>query len=262
MNNLHDKQGRYAVLSTDADYFSRIMQIEEYAIQLLPFIPRGLPVYQSHGIPHSLTIITHLTGVIHSSKLQVTIPEIFLLFVASWFHDIGYLHPDSIINRRNHPTISALMIHTDPRIQELIQTEEFPLLDTIIRYHASHEDLLRIRKSSPLVRTTLISALFRLADAMDIGTDRCPPEVYHLIKDGLNDHQHSHWLAHHNVLGVTFTHPMIIIRVRDFDYPVFRERIISHLKDDCDSCNQILIRYGIPPFQLSFQVCEPDIRSE
>ena len=250
---------RYDVFSEHADFLSRIMEAEQHASRLLPFIPRGLPVFQSHGILHSLAIIRIIHRIIQSPDIDLTLPEIFLLYMAAWFHDIGYLHPLTIQNRGVHPAISAEMIQQDPDIRSLITAEEFPILDTIIRYHDSHTDLTMIQETQSSVRSSLLAALFRLADAVDLGTDRCPPEVFTLIKDGLDEHSRRHWQAHQNVRGIVITYPVITILVQDPENQSFQRRIVTHLNDDCESCNQILKRYGMGPIILEYKKSNQEI---
>lgn len=250
---------RYGVFSKNPDFLSRIAEAEHYASRLLPFIPRGLPVYQSHGTLHSLAIIRVINRIIQSPDINLTLQETFLLFMAAWFHDIGYLHPVTIQNRGIHPIISVEMIQQDPVIRSLIKGDELPILDTIIRYHDSDTDLTLIQETSSSVRSSLLAALFRLADAVDIGGDRCPPEVFSLIKDGFDEHSRRHWQAHQNVRGIVITFPDITILVQDPDDQPFLRRIVPHLTGDCESCNQILKRYGIPRVILTYQTKIPGI---
>lgn len=228
----------------------RIEQIEEYASRLLPFIPRGLPVYQSHGVHHSLSIIQTINRLATIPELQINSEEVFLLYLAAWLHDLGYLHPLSIYDRGMHTELSLDMINRDPTIQRHIQPSELSLLEIIIRYHDTHTDLTVIKEVSSNVRISLISALFRIADAIDIGTDRCPQEVFELISDGLNEHSRRHWQAHQNVTGIRISYPVIIIIVRDSDNPFFKRRVIAHLQEDCMTANQILKKFNLSPVTI------------
>lgn len=256
--NLRDEQKRYPALSGYPDFHARVEAAERYAVKILPFIPRGLPVYQSHGTGHSLAIIGNLNRLIGSPELPVHHAEAFILYLAAWFHDIGYLNPLSIHNRSMHPALSVEMIRRDPIIQGLVRKEELSTLEIIVRYHDSHVDLTRIQEIKPGIRTPLLAALFRFVDALDIGTDRCPPEVFILIEEGLDEHSKRHWQAHQNILRVTTTYPVIRILVHDPDNPFFRRRIVPHLEEDRLSVNQILEQYGFVPFTVIYQRSDPD----
>lgn len=245
-----DERRRYQPLGFHPEMLDRIEQIEGYASRLLPFIPRGLPVYQSHGVNHSLSIIHTINSLTAVPDLQINPAEAFLLYLAAWLHDLGYLHPLSIYDRGMHTELSLDMIDRDPTIQRHILPSELSLLGIIVRYHDTHTNLTAIRETSSNVRISLITALFRIADAIDIGTDRCPPEVFELISDGLNEHSRRHWQAHQNVIGIRISYPVIIIMVRDPENPFFRRRVIAHLQEDCMTANLILKRFNLSPVTI------------
>ena len=253
------EEDRYTILSGYCD-LERIQAAERYAVTLLPFIPRGLPVYQSHGISHSLAIIRYSNQIIRTAGLNFRPREIFLLYLAAWFHDIGYLHPDSLHNRKRHTILSCEMIRKDPVIAGLVHEQEMLVLDTLIRYHDSHADLTTIQESFPF-RTPLLSALFRLADVADIGADRCPPEVFDLIQDGLTKNEVQHWQAHTNITGCIIIYPFIMVLVRDPDNPHFKKRIIPHVKENVLSLWPILKQYGLAfPVPVYFTGDQKDSR--
>ncbi len=254
--NQPDEKRRYQAITGHPDLIDRIEKIEQYASRILPFIPRGLPVYQTHGVAHSLTLIDNINK-LAGSGVQVTYTERFLLYLAAWLHDIGYLHPLTIYDRGIHAELSIEMIGRDPRIQSLLRPTELSLLGTIIRYHDTHTNLSVIREESPSIRIPLITAIFRVADAVDLGTDRCPEEVFLLIEDGLNEHSRRHWQAHQNITGVRISYPVITIHVHDPDNPFFRRRIMAHLEEDCLDANMILKRYNLAPVVLE---CKKEAR--
>ncbi len=241
---LFSEKDLYQYLFLYPDLLSRIEAAERHANLLLPFIPRGLPVYQSHGSYHSLAIIRHINQIIRTSGLIFSPREIFLLYLAAWFHDIGYLHPFSLHNRKIHPALSVEMIRKDPVITGLVQEEELRVLDIIIQYHGSHADLTTIEESFPL-RAPLLAALFRLADLADIGADRCPFSVFVLIQDGLSANEIQHWQAHTNILRCLIVYPLIVVLVQDPKQPFFKERIIPHVEEDLLSLGLICERYGL-----------------
>lgn len=245
-----DENNRYQPLYGHPLHLLKIESAERYATRLLPFIPRGLPVFQSHGITHSRAIIRYINQFLTIPGLSPTPDEITLLYLAAWFHDIGYLHPVSIHDRGKHADLSCEMIHHDPFITDLVSPDEETALDTIVRYHDSRSDLTRIAGSGSGNRIALMAALFRLADAVDLGADRCPPEVFALIEDGLDEHSRRHWLAHQNILGCRIAYPSIRIMIHDPHNPFFTRRIIPHLEDDCIQTGIILQQYGYSAFTI------------
>ena len=244
---------RYRALYGRPDLLARIKSVERYATRLLPFIPRGLPVYQSHGIGHSLAIIRHINQLLTIPGFQQDPGETFLLYLAAWVHDLGYLHPGSLDTRSAHPGLSVTMIRRDATIRELVWDEEQLPLEDIIRNHDTHTDFTMIRQSSQSYRTMLLAALFRLADALDLGKDRCPPEVFILIEDGLDDHSRNHWLAHQNIKECIIDNTIIRVMVHDLENRHFRERIVPHLEEDCRSSGIIFERYGLTPLVPEYQ---------
>lgn len=241
----------YRALYHTEEYLDRVCIAEAYAQRILPFIPRGLPVFQSHGPVHSLAIIRYINQLILSFPGRFHIKEIFLLYLAAWFHDIGFLHPLSIHDRGRHPAISAEMIMQDQTLSDLLSLPEQSDLAVIVRFHDTHADLSQIRTQSSL-RIPLLAGMFRLTDAIDIGNDRCPPELFTLIEDGLDEHSRRHWKAHQNVIGCSITYPKITITIHTRHSPFFLRRIVPHLEDDCRSCGVVCRQYGIEPPRIVY----------
>lgn len=235
---------RYQHLTGYPDLYARIKAAERHASRMLPFIPRGLPVYQSHGMNHSLSIIRHINQILWMPGLQCCPQEVFLLYLAAWFHDIGYLHPHSLHNRKIHTILSCDMIRKDPVIAGLVDEQEMLVLDIIVRYHNSHSDPTLIPESLPF-RAQLLAALFRLADLADIGADRCPPDVLDLIQDGLSTTEVQHWQAHTNIIGCVIIYPIILVLVKDLNNPFFKERLVPHIEEDLLSPGLVCERYGL-----------------
>jgi hypothetical protein len=254
MNTMSQDQ-KYEPLIIYPQYYDRICQAERYASSLLPFIPRGLPVFQSHGLCHSETLIRYIHQVLGTLPISLNHEEIFLLFLAAWFHDIGYLHPLSIHDRSRHAEFSSLIIRTDPFLSELLTGRERNHLAFLIECHDSRVDFTSRRITSPL-RMHLITDLFRLIDALDLGTDRCPPEVFSLIEDGLDEHSRRHWKAHQNVQSCFFRYPALTIMVYVPEDPFFRLRIVPHLEDDCSSCSPVFLKSGLEPCYLAIETSD------
>jgi hypothetical protein len=237
---------RYRALFGRPELLARIKAVERYVTRLLPFIPRGLPVYQSHGVDHSLAVIRNINQVITIPGFKEEPGEVLLLYLAAWLHDLGYLHPDSLLTRSAHSALTIGMIRRDQTILGLIDEDEQEPLETIIRNHDTRADLTLIPEETRF-RTPLLAALFRLADAVDIGKDRCPVEVFTLIEDVLDDRSRNHWLAHQNILTCVIDREVVRITVQDPEDRHFLERIVPHLEDDCRSSGIILSRYGLKP---------------
>jgi len=247
-----DNESKYGILCDHPEYIGRVISIERYASGMLPFIPRGLPVYQSHGICHSKAIIRYINQFIRTSGSDLNPGEIFILCLAAWLHDLGYLNPMSIQDRKKHSEFSVEIIRSDPVILDLIKEEELFILSIIIRLHDTHANLSGIDYEKG-DRTPLLAALFRLADSLDLGSDRCPGYVYNQIRDFLDERSRQHWRAHNNIHECTIDYPYIRIFVSDIQDRDFKRTIIPHLEDDCCSSGRILEQYGfvhpVPVYQ-------------
>ncbi|MDD1724397.1 MAG: HD domain-containing protein [Methanospirillum sp.] len=244
----------YANLDSKHLLLSNVRIAERYARMVLPFIPRGLPVYQSHGVSHSVGIINSVHDFIKNWKLSLTSTEFCILYCASWLHDVGYIHPATITDRDKHPHISCTILTRDPAFSRM-RTDPafFQALIQVIRYHTSHSDLKSIPLNTTAGRNRLVAAIFLLADSLDLGKDRCPEEVFRLIQDDLDLKSNLHWKAHHNVLGCNFAYPAIELLVEAEDDINFQKRILPHLQDDFDLVHEVFIRYGITPPALSLK---------
>lgn len=155
----------YPYLKENPGFLSSIRSVELYASKILPFIPRGLPVYQSHGICHSRSIIIRMNQFLEIWEIPISTKEAYLLYLAAWLHDIGYLHPGTILKREDHGERSCDMIRSIRYLQDLVpRTNQITALQTIIRSHGSAVDLSRIEIRSPIGRTQLLAAIFRLID--------------------------------------------------------------------------------------------------
>ncbi len=239
----------YSLLSDDI-LLSGIIAAGEYASGMLNFIPRGLPVYQSHGKIHSQNIIRNINELVRIPGFVINEKEAYILYLAAWLHDIGYLHPKTITCRSIHPKMSCQMIRSDNTISGFIHPDEMNCLMDIILFHDTTSDLKRIIDENPEIRTSLLAAIFRIADSIDVGVDRCPSEVFVLIEDSLDNQSKVHWYAHHNISGVAIKHPDVMIAVKDPNDFLFNDRIMRHVEKDFEGAAEIFERYGFEAYKL------------
>ncbi len=219
---------------------------------MLPFIPRGLPVYQSHGIVHSQTIVRNINSILRSWRIPVSSREAYFLYLAAWVHDLGYLHPETIHTRAVHPELSCRIL-ADAEIFPLTP-DEYPVLEEIIRFREYADG--KSGTSGENNRTDLLGALFHLADSLDIGKDRCPPTVFTLIREALDEQASLHWLAHAHVSGYSFACPDVIIRLSEKGSVPVATRIKPHLEEDCRYTGEVFKTYGYLPPRIIY--LEPD----
>jgi hypothetical protein len=112
------------------------------------------------------------------------------------------------------------------------------------------------------VRTRFLGALLRLADALDAGKDRLPPENY-------RDHPeipvstHKEYWKHEVVDSVKIQDGNIILQMLvKYEYPMdVVEAVKKKLNDELESVKGVLCEYGID-FNFDFFVSEPAVKAE
>lgn len=212
-------------------YKAKLQQVEFISEKFLNFIPRGIPDYPSHGKDHSQNIIRLLNSFIDTWSLDLTEKEVYILYLGAWVHDIGCL-----VSRKNHNEISANMISKTQFFISILNKDIITLLQYVVKAHSSQYDLKKVPKDCLGVRLQLICSIFRVMDACEIDSSKCPNEVYEFIKDSMKPENKEHWRAHMNICGVTFKNPEIVVVVDNLDDS---NLLIEHLKKELDSIRDI-----------------------
>lgn len=219
-------------------YEAKLKQFEPFAGKFLKFIPRSIPDYPSHGVDHSQNIIDLLNRFVEAWHIDLTEKETYLLYLGAWVHDIG-----CIIDRDNHNEKSADIINKTPFFLSFLEKDIITLLQYIVKAHSSSYSIETIPKDCLDVRLQLICSIFRLMDACEIESSKCPKEVYEFIKNSIDSKSNKYWIAHMNICGVTFKIPEIIVVVDDLDKS---EILIKHLEKEVNSILDIFNDYKIP----------------
>lgn len=210
---------------------AKLQQVEFVSEKFLNFIPRGIPDYPSHGKDHSQSIIRLLNNFIDTWSIALIEKELYLLYLGAWVHDIG-----CVVKRENHNEISADMILKTPFFTSILDKNIITLLQYIVKGHSSQYDLKQVPKDCLGVKLQLLCSIFRVMDACEIDSSKCPKEVFEFIKDLMKPESKEHWIAHMNICGVTFKNPEIVVVVDDLDKS---NLLIEHLKKELDSIQDI-----------------------
>ncbi len=167
-------------------YFNLRQKLDEY---VLDFLAMNIRDFTSHGKRHFLGVVCQLSNLITDDMLPtMTSVEVFILLCGAWLHDIGLLvNRDKKGNqlsdteiREQHHELSAWKIgEVAPRIG----LENPNLVRLMGDIYACHRRSVEISKRLPQsetsiqqqrVRSHLLAALLRMADALDTDYHRAP----------------------------------------------------------------------------------------
>ncbi len=177
---------REELKKASSDLIRRLEGLEKKAIEdVLPFV--NLPDFTDHGIKHSKTLEDLLSKLIPEKMAEPLIPfEIFSLLMASLLHDTGMFMkkiPDEGIteiridhyNRSrefvlNNKDALGLSKHEAIVIGEICRAHGMPNLSYLEKEDSEIISLDNYGK----VRISLLSALLRVADILEITANRAP----------------------------------------------------------------------------------------
>ena len=184
----------------------RLEKIKKFCMRKLPYIhSQGLfRYYTVHSVGHSEAVIKILNELTEGVNLSEY--ENFLLKCSAWLHDIGMLmrEGEDINNpevcnriRKEHHKRSAEYISKHLREIGLDETEA-TIIQWICYAHSSKVDISKVPEETHIagenVRTRLLAALLRLADALDCREDRLPPEEYRRLPQIPQESQEEYWI--------------------------------------------------------------------
>jgi len=232
---LNDGLVKYKHVQDDT-YLAKLMEMEAFWRQILRFLPRGVPDFPSHGVDHSEKIVILINDFIEEWKPELSVKEIYLLYLAAWAHDIGCLN-----GREKHHIKSVELLKKTPVFESLLGDEIFTDLKWIVVSHSSKYLMVKVPKTCFGVRLKLVASIFRILDGCEMGSSKCPPIVYNLIDD-LHPESKKHWEAHLSIIGIKLSYPKIEIYTKNIGKC---EILTSHLDEEIYSVKHILDEYDI-----------------
>jgi len=241
-------------------------------MQNLPFIhPQGLfKYYTVHSEGHSEAVIKILDKLTEGVNLSEY--ENFLLKCGAWLHDIGMLmrEGEDIYNpevcnriREEHHKRSAEYIRERWRKIGLSDETEATIIQWICYAHSSKVDINKVPEETHIpgenVRTRFLAALLRLADALDCGKNRLPPEDYRLLPQIPQESQEEYW-KHEIVERVEIKGSKIcvemLLKYKDHKENNVADKVKEKIEEELNSVRDVLERYNLH-FKLDFNVIEP-----
>ncbi|RCV62993.1 HD-GYP domain, c-di-GMP phosphodiesterase class II (or its inactivated variant), partial [Methanophagales archaeon] len=260
----------------------RLERIKEFCSRRLPRIHSlGLfKYYTDHGPAHSEAIIKLLGKLTESRELSEY--ERFILKSAAWCHDLGMLKmDDETLNfdarevceevRKEHHKRTVEYIQKHREELGLRETESI-ILEWICYAHSSKVDIKEVKEEYSLtiegrdekVRTRFLSALLRIADALDAREDRLPPEGYMNIP-GIPEASYREYWKHEVVKEVDIRSGEIIIgTIEKYEYPEgvnVVEEVKEKLTEELNSVKEVLEAHGLK-FDMDFRDFEAPVKKE
>lgn len=200
----------YALLETNSEKRVLLYIVENFSEQFLRFLPRNIRDFPSHGLDHTLNIITYLDEFVKNWEIDLTQDEALILYSAAWAHDIG-----CIKERERHNEISSSLILENTSLCESLTEKYVFCLKYVILSHSSKYSIDSVPENHENIRLKLICAIFRLIDACEIYYVKCPRVVFEIIKDSLDDTAIKYWEGHMNIISLKFKKPDIQLIVND-----------------------------------------------
>jgi hypothetical protein len=230
-----------------------------YVTPLLQRISQGIPNYTDHGIIHTNNVLRHVRDIVTEYPLTPTFysEEKFILALSAVLHDIG-----CIVDRKAHNEITVRMLERQEFnfLENLLQAEHLRVLKQVIVAHSRKYNFAEIGPdSSKEIRSKLISALFRLADACDVSGNRIKKLVLNILVDEkkLTDPGSIDiWNAHLQVENVMIKGTTIIPKVYNFE---LADYCIKSLEDELKPINLALSDLKLPTFSLRPELVEKSI---
>lgn len=194
-----------------------------------------LPFFTVHDVTHCNAVETLIHRLIPERRyLDFSEEERFYLLASAWVHDIGMLPmvakavwgKESIshheIRSRHHKTSEKYLM--DRYANCGLEESDKYVLSLLSRFHRRREDISQCQEEMALpgggkVRTRLLAAFLRLADALHIDASRAPtPEYAVCLAYDIPQEAKFHWIKSKFVVGLDIDDLANRIRI-DFRIP-------------------------------------------
>jgi HD superfamily phosphodiesterase len=195
-------------LITEEEIEAKIGELSTSVLPILQYLPRRIGDHTNHGHDHSEEVERLLRTIVrrcnlHGGGCNIQPIEQYLLFCAAWLHDIG-----NILGREGHGRNSCRIIDSlSPKKIHGLMDDCVEMVKWICYTHSgANLEMVPLNMSfrgEPL-KIRYLAAVFRVADAADMGSRRAPSIVYGLIADKLNEKSRRIWRSHNAVKDVTF----------------------------------------------------------
>ncbi len=264
--------------------FAKFVTLQAFVDQILSGqIPNALQAvatptefFTDHGPQHLNRVLSKLDALSSFVPDKLNQREQFVLLVATYCHDLGMF-----LGRLPNESPNETRIHHHERSADLLDRlvrDGYVNLDTfetsvtkhIVTAHRSvNLDEVPETHDFPQfsVRTRLLSAMLRIADACDLDHTRAPEAVFRFLIDSIPPSSQQHWRQHHIVAAVNFDHRLaaIVVSVQldgNFVEKVDKMRMTNSLSKELErelaSVSDVFARYGVGLVRVEIKDYETD----
>lgn len=173
-------------------YSNMVRVLNSYVID---FVPMNIRYFTRHGRIHSKKIIQILDNLLYDDALKnLTSTELLILLCSAWLHDIGLLVnrdengrklEDKEIRERHHELSKHYILRKEVYSQIGFDNELFiaAVAEVCYRHSRKAGKIDNVSEKTivfgEFVHLKFLAGLFRLADALDIGSERAPIILIH-----------------------------------------------------------------------------------
>lgn len=222
--------------------------------------------YVDHGINHTQRVIAKLNDLndLLRSHDQMNQKEAFTILVSAYYHDMG-LFIGRISGEEPRTTREEHHIRSAEIVQKLndrgflhIPHEELDSIKKVIQAHRVI-DLTQLPTDQRItglnIKTRLLGALLRIADACDCDRSRAPKSIFDLFYEDIPENSREHWRNLFHVTDVTFevNRAAIVVSFNFSGNSVERIRkfrlgnlLKKKLEKELKSVEKVFFQYGIP----------------
>jgi len=246
--------------------------------KVLSFQQANYAEYTDHSLEHARRTTEQLAMMIPDQVLKKMLPlEIFILLCSAWLHDIGLLwkrlgkdqepRDYSEIRRRHHELTQKwvgenwgiLIPALPPAVTERIADVCFCHRKSVNIEEVFPQEFVYI--GTDKVQVWLLSALLRLADAMDTDTRRAPELIVDI--HGLREESEREWRKCRLIEGIGYDpkRGTILVTSRGVGDEVSKDLFLEKCKDlytEFYSVRDILLRYGIRYSSMILRMPPPE----
>jgi hypothetical protein len=274
------------ILPPNSLMMSKLIKVRDFATKIVSgAVPQDRQViqtakefYTDHGLAHLQNVLKRLEQ-LHNllpESRKLNSMEIFLLLVAAYCHDLSMFcgreeGEDPHLTREQHHERSAELIQSLVK-EKTIDLDQFelPVVKSIVIAHRAI-DLNEVKEDHDIgdfkLRTRLLAAFLRIADACDIDHSRAPEAVYRFYQKYIPELSRDHWLKLRIVSGVRFDRYRSSIVVSaimsgNLKARVFNTKLANtirkELEEELQTVETVFDFHGIPLFHVELKDYEED----
>lgn len=271
----------YLKNQTLIDRYYKIKRFCENELSWMHSDSKYFRFFTNHGVPHSNNVLYLINQLFDNWELKngeekLNEYEYFLLGVCTWCHDLGMLRKKGedynnleVVEKARKEHAKRIIPYLNENYLRMGLSDEIEktLVAQVCLHHSSSENIkdmietqqILIEDKPGTVRTKLLAALLRLADALDADITRLPREENR--DDSQIGEQTKREYKKHEIVQKVAINPKekcIFIQIllnnnNSMDSEVFKE-VTQKFNEEFESVENILIKHGININKINFLV--------